>query len=307
MGIFSKKEKTKSVKLVDFKNRPLSQNIVYTLAFVLLLAYTAFVLFFFLFAILIALRENMATFTMDKLAKTLCSIPDNPTFKNFLGSFDELGKIDAVNTFWTITWNSIWRTVISSVFAVGSSAMVCYVLVFYKCKFTKFIYNLGLVVAVLPLYGSAGSIYRLYNNMGLINNPFILITSITLYGAFFFYMYAYFKGLSWEYAEAAMIDGAGHFGTFFKVMLPMAKPSISALFIMQFITGWNDYESTLLYMNAYPNLSYAVYAYEEIGKYSGNIPAYFAGILVSLLPILILYLVFQNTIMEEVHLGGLKG
>lgn len=290
-----------------FKGMSLSQKIVYTIAFILLALYTAYVLFFFVFAILIALRQDMATFTLDKLAKNLFLFPENPTFKNFLGSFAELGKIDAVNTFWSITWNSIWRTVISAVLSIMSSAMVCYILVFYRSRFTKLLYNVGLVVAILPLYGSAGSIYRLYNDMGLINNPVILITSISLYGAYFFYMYAYFKSLSWEYAEAAFIDGAGHFGVFFKVMLPMAKPSISALFIMQFIAGWNDYESTLLYMNAYPNLSYAVYAYEEIGKYSGNIPAYFAGILISLLPILILFLVFQNTIMEEVHLGGLKG
>lgn len=290
-----------------FKGMSLSQKIVYTIAFILLALYTAYVLFFFVFAILIALRQDMATFTLDKLAKNLFLLPENPTFKNFLGSFAELGKIDAVNTFWSITWNSIWRTVISAVLSIMSSAMVCYILVFYRSRFTKFLYNVGLVVAILPLYGSAGSIYRLYNDMGLINNPVILITSISLYGAYFFYMYAYFKSLSWEFAEAAFIDGAGHFGVFFKVMLPMAKPSISALFIMQFIAGWNDYESTLLYMNAYPNLSYAVYAYEEIGKYSGNIPAYFAGILISLLPILILFLVFQNTIMEEVHLGGLKG
>ncbi len=290
-----------------FKGMSLSQKIVYTIAFILLALYTAYVLFFFVFAILIALRQDMATFTLDKLAKNLFLLPENPTFKNFLGSFAELGKIDAVNTFWSITWNSIWRTVISAVLSIMSSAMVCYILVFYRSRFTKFLYNVGLVVAILPLYGSAGSIYRLYNDMGLINNPIILITSISLYGAYFFYMYAYFKSLSWEYAEAAFIDGAGHFGVFFKVMLPMAKPSISALFIMQFIAGWNDYESTLLYMNAYPNLSYAVYAYEEIGKYSGNIPAYFAGILISLLPILILFVLFQNTIMEEVHLGGLKG
>ena len=190
----------KKTKFLDFKNRPLSQNIVYALAFLLLAGYTAFVLFFFVFAILIALRENMAVFTTDKLAKTLFLLPENPTIQNFLGSFAELGKIDAVNDFWSITWNSIWRTVISCVFSIGSCAMVCYVLVFYRCKFTKLLYNIGLVVAVLPLYGSAGSIYRLYNSMGLINNPVILITSITLYGGFFFYMYAYFKALSWEYA-----------------------------------------------------------------------------------------------------------
>ncbi len=287
--------------------KPLSQKIVYTIAWTIIALYTAYVLFFFLFGVLIGIRPNMAEFTLDRLHKELLSIPENATLSNFLSAFGELGKINAVDTFWTITWNSIWRTTISTVLAVGSCAMVCYILVFYRCRFTKLLYSIGIVVAILPLYGSAGSIYRLYDEMGLINNPLILITSVTLYGANFFYMYAFFKSLSWQYAEAAFIDGANHYQVFFKVMLPMAKPSISALFIMQFIAGWNDYESTLLYMQDYPNLSFAVYAYEEVGKYSGNIPAYFAGVLISLLPILILFVVFQNTIMEKVHLGGLKG
>ncbi len=286
---------------------PASQRIVYTLAWVVIAAYTAYVLFFFLFGILIALRENMPAFTIDRLNKNLLSIPQNPNFGNFLAAFDELGKINDTDTFLSITWNSIWRTTINSLFAVGSSAMVCYILVFYSSRFTRFLYAMGIVVAILPVYGSAGSIYRLYDQLGLINNPVILITSITLYGGNFFYMYAFFKSMSWQFAEAAFIDGASHFQVFRKVMLPMALPSISALFVMSFITGWNDYESTLLYMNAYPNLSYAVYAYEEVGKYTGNIPAYFGGVLISLLPILALYIIFQNTIMEEVHLGGLKG
>ncbi len=295
------------MRLRDIKKMSNSQRIVYSLAWVIIACYTAYVLFFFLFGVLIAIRENMPAFTLDRLNKDLLSIPPNATLKNFIAAFGELGKINDVDTFWTITWNSVWRTTISALFSVGSSAMVCYILVFYRSRFTKLLYALGIVVAILPVYGSAGSIYRLYDEMGLINNPLILITSITLYGANFFYMYAFFKSLSWQYAEAAFMDGAGHFNVFFKVMLPMARPSISALFIMQFISGWNDYESTLLYMNGYPNLSYAVYAYEEVGKYSGNIPAYFAGVLISLLPILALYVIFQNTIMEEVHLGGLKG
>lgn len=289
------------------KDRPLSQNIVFTVAFIILSLYAAYVLFFLVYAVFIALRENMVTFTMDKLEKRLFLPPQKLKFSNFIKAFSELGRIDGTSTFLSLTWNSIWRTTLGAGLNIMSSAMVCYILVFYRCKLTKFIYNLGLILTMLPLYGTAAATFRLYTNLHLVNNPLIVITNITLYGTYFFYMIAYFKGLSWEYAEAAFMDGAGHFQVFFQVMLPMARSSIATLFIMLFISGWNEYESTLLYMNKYPNMSYAVYAYQEIGKYSANIPAYFAGILVSLVPVLILFLIFQNTIMEEVHLGGLKG
>ena len=120
-------------------------------------------------------------------------------------------------------------------------------------------------------------------------------------------MYAFWKSLAWDYAEAAFIDGANHYSVFFRIMFPMAVPSMMALFVMSFITSWNDYSITLLYMTKYPNLSYGVYAYGEISKYNANIPAYFAGVIISLLPVLTLFVIFQNSIMEKVHLGGLKG
>lgn len=185
--------------------------------------------------------------------------------------------------------------------------MVCYILVFYRSKFTRFLYNLGILVSILPLYGTTAATIRLYETIGFINNPIALVTSIGLYGGYFFYMYSFYKSISWDYAEAAFVDGASHYRVFFQIMMPMALPSIAALFVMSFIGGWNDYESTILYMKDYPNLAYAVYAMENTATYNNSIPSYFAGVLVSLVPILVLFLFFQNSIMEKVHLGGLKG
>ena len=60
-------------------------------------------------------------------------------------------------------------------------------------------------------------------------------------------------------------------------------------------------------MNKFPNLSYGVYVFSENQKYVANMPGLFAGVLITLLPGLILFIIFQNSIMEKVHLGGLKG
>lgn len=296
----------RSLKTIIKQRKSTSQKIVFTLAFILFSIYTLYVLSFFVFAIVCALKQDNDTYMMDKIAVKLFSV-SKPNFKNFTEAFDQLQVVLQGFSFWKLTWNSLWRTITSAVLSVMSSAMVCYILVFYKSKFTKMIYFVGLFVAILPLYGSLGASYRLMENLGLINNPLNMIVSISLYGGYFFYMYSFFKTLSWQYAEAAFLDGAGHFKTFTRVMFPMALPSVSALFIMTFINGWNDYESTLLYMNEYPNLSYAVYAYSENQKYVANMPGLFAGVIITMLPALILYLCFQNTIMEKVHLGGLKG
>jgi ABC-type glycerol-3-phosphate transport system permease component len=188
-----------------------------------------------------------------------------------------------------------------------STIMVCYILVHYKSKFVNFLYSLGLVISIIPLYGAGPAEYKLFSDLNLIDNPLRYLTSISLFGGHFFYMYAFWKGISWSYAEAAEIDGANDYQIFFNVMLPMLVPSAIALFVMSFISGWNNYSATLLYMKAYPNLAYGVYVFEEIGIRSTGKPVYFAGVLISLIPILVLFLAFQNTIMEKVYLGGLKG
>lgn len=302
--------------MFNFLKRPrqrraksISERIVFVIAFLLFVAYSAFILYFFVFAFLCALRPNGFVFDLERMNhQNLFSWPKEASFDSFKNSFSELASINSGrDSFLTITWNSIWRTTIYDFLSILTSSMVCYVLVFYRSKVTKFIYNLGIFVSILPLYGSAGATFRLYTQIGFINNPIALVTSIGLFGGYFFYMYSFYKTLSWEYAEAAFIDGASHYTVFFKIMLPMALPSVAALFVMNFIASWNDYESTILYMSEYPNLAYSVFALDAIGNYTPNYPAYLAGVLVSLLPIVILFLIFQNTIMEKVHLGGLKG
>lgn len=285
-----------------------SERIVFAIAFMMFVLYAAFILFFFVFAFLGALRPDGAAFDLERFNHSnLFSWPKEASFNSFINSFSTLSSINGGrDSFLVITWNSIWRTTTYVFLSILTSSMVCYVLVFYRSKFTKFLYNLGILVAILPLYGSGAATYRLFTNIGFINNPIALITSIGLYGGYFFYMYSFYKTLSWEYAEAAFVDGASHYRVFFQVMMPMVIPSASALFVMSFISSWNDYESTLLYMTKFPNLAYAVFALDSASKYIDNYPAYLAGVLISLLPILILFLIFQNSIMESVHLGGLK-
>lgn len=289
------------------KPQSLSYKITFAIVFVIFVLYAAFILYFFVFAFAIATKTNQATFIDDQIYGRMFSFSIPPNFKNFILAFDEWGKISQHGGYLVMTWNSVWRTVGSVFFSIMSTAMVTYVICFYKNAYTKFLYSLGLFLAILPLYGAGGAAYRLYDRLNLINNPLQLITSIGLFGGNFFFMYSFWKAISWEYAEAAFVDGAGHFWVFFRVMFPMFVPGMMALAVMGFIGGWNEYESTVIYMYKFPTLAYGIYTYEEVSKYNANTPAYFAGVLIALIPSLTLFVIFQNSIMEKVYLGGLKG
>lgn len=295
-------------KVFQKKKKPssLSLRITFTVAFIIFMLYSLSILFFFLFALILATKESQSVFLDDFLLKKLFSF-SKPNFRNFIDAFKEWETIQYGVTYLDMTWNSTWMSVGGTTITTMSTAMVCYILVYYRNGFTKFLYKLGLFLTILPIYGSTAPMYRLYDQIGFVNNPFNMITGITLYGGYFFYMYAFYKAISWEYAEAAFIDGAGHYTVFFRIIFPMVVPSMMALYVMSFIGNWNGYESILLYMREYPNLSYGIYAYGEISAYNANTPAYFAGVIIALLPALILFLFFQNSIMEKVYMGGLKG
>ncbi len=284
----------------------LSKKIVFGIAFVILFAYCIMVLYFFLFGFLISIKHNDASFTADMLQLKVFRIPKDFTLVHYLECFNSWEKYTKYS-YWIMLWNSVWRTVLSAFLTWFTTALVCYVIVHYKNKFTEVLYIVGLLISMIPLYGGQGAQYKLFTELNLKNNPLINITSITLYGSYFFYMVAFWQGISHSYAEAASLDGANDYQILFKVMLPQVLPSIVALFVMQFITAWNDYESTAVYMTHYPNLSYGIYDLMEKSRYMGNAPMYFSGVILALIPVIILFIAFQNTIMEKVYLGGLKG
>lgn len=288
----------------DGKTKP--QTVATVILFVVFALYAAFILFFFLFAFLIAVKENQNAFLDDQIAKRLFCWPEHFTFRNFAEVFPVWERIIGVS-YAEMTFNSVWISVLGPLINSFCTATVTYVLVFYKMKYTKWLYKLGLFLAILPIYGSSGASYKLLSDIGMIDTPLMLLTNVTLFGANFFYFYAFYKSISWQYAEAAFIDGAGHWQVYLKIMLPMLIPSATALYVMNVIGTWNDYSSNLLYFSSFPILSYGAYAFGETAKYTSNEPSFFAGVLISIIPILVLFGCFQNTIMEKVHIGGLKG
>ena len=104
-----------------------------------------------------------------------------------------------------------------------------------------------------------------------------------------------------------MIDGAGHFRTFIKVMMPQALGVIMALVLVAFIGQWNDYMFPILFLKDWPTLSSGLYIYQIEQVRSTNYPVLFAGLIISILPVLALYILFQNTLLDMTMSGGLKG
>ena len=288
--------------------RTKGEQVLYCFVFIVLAIYSVFILYHFYFLLQLATKGNAVEYYNAVMDDTLAVWSSNFTLDNFAKAFTALTD-DYGNTFLGMTFNSVWFSVGSMVISLFFESVVTYIICKYNFRGRTLLYNLVIFRLMLPIVGTLPSAYRIYKQFGLLNSPRILITAMdALTGANFLIMYSFYKGISWDYAEAAFIDGANHFQVYFQIMVRMALPAISVLFITGFIGRWNEYMNISIFMPKLPTLSYGLYMFEQNMKYSGgDMPVYFAGVLIAAIPCIVLFIIFQNSIMQTVHMGGLKG
>lgn len=210
--------------------------------------------------------------------------------------------------YWEMFWNSIWYSIGGTLMKMISTVCFAYAVARFEFPGRKLLYGFVVLQMMLPIYGQTSANYNLLLNLGLIDNPGFLLAQGAGHGMYFLITYSFFRNLPTGYAEAAKMDGAGPFRIFFDVMLPLAKPIVVSLAIMQLIAYWNDYQNVIIYLQSYPTLSGALYNLKSQAFNLGlQTPAYFAGILISVIPVATLFIIFNKQIMENVSVGGLKG
>ena len=279
--------------------RSISQRVVFAVVFVLFCIYAITLIYPYIFAFNAALKESGRVFTRD-----MVSLAKPARWKNFVDVFGEFVVSDS--GYFKMTWNSVWYSFGGTMVKLITVTLSSYVVCKYRFKGRNLIYNTLIFTMVLPIVGSGPAMYKLLSDINFIESPMMIFTFEG--GLMDLMLFAYFKSIPWEYAEAAFIDGAGHFKVFYKIMLPQAMPAISVIFIMTVVSCWNDYSAPILYMNEkYPTLASGLYSFHERIRYSHKHPIFFAGALFAILPPLAIFIAFQNSIMDKVFLGGLKG
>ena len=103
------------------------------------------------------------------------------------------------------------------------------------------------------------------------------------------------------------MDGGSDFTACFKIYMPLARNIFVALFLLSFIAGWNDYQTSLLYFDKMPTLALGLFDFQQEIMYVANNPAYFAGCIIVAIPVLIIFIFGSDKIMGQLYSGGLKG
>ena len=266
--------------------------------FALFVLYAISLLFPFLWCLMNSFKG------MQEFFYNVNGLPEKWYFDNWKNSLTL--SIDNNITIPQMYLNSVILTVGCTFFSMFSCSATAYVLTKFDFYGKSAIYTAAIVIMMIPTMGSMAAMYRLYNTIGLINTyTSIFITAMGGFGSGFLLLYGFYRNLSWTYAEAAQIDGAGHFRIYFGIMLPMAVPALTAVGILTGIGFWNDYFTVYMYAPGKANIAYGI---QRISSEAGaDLPQVFAAMMLSVIPVLVVFACFQKTIMQNTAVGGVKG
>ena len=243
-------------------------------------------------------------------AKSTMSMPNSWRWSNFEKALTYSSTDTNNYNLLQMLWTSVLVAGGGTLATVITSSCAAWVVAKYKFPGRGLIFSVVIFSLIVPIVGSLPSQMQLMKTLGLTNT---VIGVIFLYsggfGTNFLLLYSFFKNLSWTYVEAAKIDGASDFRIFVQIVVPMAKGPMIAVGILSLIGLWNDYLTPSIYLEGRPTISYGIYIMQTsiLNGGSADYPLFFAMILITVLPILIIFMIFNKTIMENTTVGGLKG
>ncbi len=263
--------------------------------------------------IYLALTTSLKEYLDFKLNSVL-ALPEKLWFQNYVDAFSAFAvKVDG-NTrtvmLLEMLGNSVIHAIGCSLTATLVPALVAYLVAKYDEKLNGFVYMTVIIAMILPIVGALPSEIQVAKFLGLYNTRFGLVIMRASYlGTYFLIFHGTFKGLSDEYIEAATIDGAGQWQVMIQIVFPLVKTTIFAVFLLNFISNWNEYQSPLIYMGDYPTAAVGLFRYVYSNSQSGtsSMTLQMAGCMVLFLPIFVLFIIFKDVFMGNLTVGGIKG
>lgn len=238
------------------------------------------------------------------MISTSSLIPEEWTFEHYVRGWGGSNRY----SFSLYFKNSFFSSIVRVIGTTVSCTMVAYGFSKIQFKFRNFWF--GVMISTMCLPGMVLQIpqYLLFNKLGWVGTwlPILVPSFFGGAGAIFMLM-QFMKTIPKEMDEAAMIDGCNRFRLFYNITLPLVRPCVCMTAVNAFIGSWNDFYSALIYLNK-PSMYPVAYALKLFTDDSGNTygPGLAMGVL-SLTPIIILFIFFQKQLVEGISTTGMKG
>ncbi|BDG47571.1 carbohydrate ABC transporter permease [Parageobacillus sp. KH3-4] len=274
-------------------------NPVVKIILVLMLLFIAVIALFPFFALLLASFKpstELLRYGLNlKLQAHLLS------FKNYIYLFQEGAKY--------LIWykNSLVITIIGTILSLFFSSMVGYALAVYDFKGKNVVFILVLAVMMIPMEILMLPLYKLMVSFKMINTYWGVIVPIMVAPVAIFFFRQYALGLPKELLDAARIDGCSEFKIFFNIMVPLMKPAFGAMAILQAMGYWNSFLWPTVILRTEDMFTLPIGLSGLLTPYGNNYDILISGSLLTILPIIILFIFFQRYFISGLTVGGVKG
>lgn len=209
--------------------------------------------------------------------------------------------------YWAWYGNSLAISAITIVLSLFFSSMVGYALAVYNFKGKNFFFVLVLLILMVPFEILMLPLYQLMINTQLIDTYFAVVLPMVVAPVAVFFFRQFALGLPVQLMDAARIDGSTEYGIFFKIMLPLMGPSLAAMAILQGLGSWNNFLWPLLVLRSNDMFTLPIGLATLLTPYGNNYDVLIAGSVLTIIPIVILFIFFQRYFIAGLTTGGVKG
>lgn len=273
----------------------------FTFSSVIIIAVLTLYSLFSIFPIMMGLLNSLKT--DGEMLNNIMALPKKIQYMNYVDAFNKINFLKSLfNTFVVATVGVLGMVIFGS--------MAGYKLARNKSRLSKVLFGLFIMSMLIPFHSIMITLTRIAKNinvqgstvgLGLIYIGLGVPMAVFLYNGFV-------KSIPYELEEAAIIDGCGEFKVFFLVVLPLLKPITATVVILNLLWIWNDFLLPLLMITDSDNYTLLLSINMLFGQYNNNDwTAILASLILSMLPVIIVYLILQKYIVKGISEGALKG
>jgi ABC-type glycerol-3-phosphate transport system permease component len=218
--------------------------------------------------------------------------------------------VDVVSSFpfATFAFNSTKISLLGTVGQIITTSMAAYAFARMNFPGRNLLFFLLLATLMIPSHVTMIPTFLLFNALGWVNTHYPLFVPAWFGGAFgTFLIRQFFLTVPQDYSDAAAIDGAGHFRIFTAIFLPLAKPVVATLALFTFMGHWNEFLLPVIYLTDQDKMTLTVGLSTFRQQYTTLYHYLMAGTLLSIIPILVLFVVLQKYFVRGIVMSGIKG
>ena len=272
-------------------------KIVKVIGYALLIFFAFLWLFPFFIMILTSLKSQG-----DIISRGVFALPKKIVLKNFIRAWD-------TGQFSVFYRNSFLISVVKVPAGIFVASMAAYPLAKYTFRLKDSLFLFFLAGIGIPIHVTLLPLTILLKNIGVLDTLAGLFFPYIAFGLPFQIMVCrgFFRGIPTELVDSARIDGCTEFRIYWNIILPLAKPAIAALFIIDFLATWNEFLMALIFIHSdkWKTIPLGLMLFQ--GQFGTSYPLVNAGVLLSILPVLIIYILLQQYFVSGITTGALKG